>query len=147
MNSPAHVGLGAIAGPLVGVSLTVQAQRQPTLPEVFGWFTGGIVGAKLPDLLEPAYCPRHRNFCHSACLLAADLALLKSPTLQGWIQSLLNKAAEHRSRSMADPENAFQYAVYAVLCEFLAGLLPALFGGYASHLLADSTTPCGIPFI
>ena len=147
MKAKAHALIGAGAGSITGFTLALRANREPTFPEVCGWVAGGISGAKLPDLLEPAHCPNHRKFCHSGSVLAADLAFLQSQTLQSWIQALHDKAAEHRSRSLSDPENALVYSICALLCEFLAGVLPALFGGYASHLLADSTTPCGIPFI
>ena|SRR5882672_6639188 len=147
MNAKAHALIGAGAGSLTGWTLAIKANREPTLPEICGWIVGGIGGAKLPDLLEPAYCPRHRKFCHSGCVLAIDLAFLQSQMLENWIQALHDKADEHRARSLSDPENALIYCLSAILCEFLAGVLPALFGGYASHLLADSTTPCGIPII
>lgn len=90
MNGHAHFVGGVIAGPVTGLLLT-QANRQPTLPEIGGWFFGLITGAKAPDLLEPAYCPRHRELCHSFSVLLLDLAFLQSESLQNLIQFLTAK--------------------------------------------------------
>ena len=147
MNGPAHVLGGMVAGPTTGFVLARRANRQPTLAEIGGWFAGGIAGAKTPDLLEPAYCPRHREVCHSASVLAIDIALLQSQTLENCIKYLHEKAADYRRRSEADPDTSLWYSLLALLCEFAAGVLPSFLGGYASHLILDSTTPCGLPVI
>jgi membrane-bound metal-dependent hydrolase YbcI (DUF457 family) len=146
MNGDAHTASGLAAGIAAG-DTRARAKREPTLPEICGWAAGGVCGAKIPDVLEPAYCPSHRKFCHSGCTLGLNLLALQSKTLESWIQSLHRKAAEQRLRSQSDPQNAFLYSIGAILYEFLAGVLPALLAGYASHLIADSTTPCGIPLI
>jgi len=147
MNGKAHTAIGVGAGIAAGYALALRSNRQPTLPEMFGWAVGGILGAKVPDLLEPAYCPAHRKFCHSGCALLLNLLALQSETLESWIQSLHEKAGEQRMRSLSEPENALFYSISAILYEFVAGALPGLIAGYASHLIADSTTPCGIPLV
>ncbi|MFH0955318.1 MAG: metal-dependent hydrolase [Candidatus Micrarchaeota archaeon] len=77
---------------------------------------GGAIGL-LPDLLEPATNPTHRNFFHSALALGTGTygtyKVLQNP--------LLN-------------QNQKQF-------------LLALFAGYASHLLADATTARSIPLL
>jgi hypothetical protein len=134
MNGTAHMLGGAIGGPIAGAALSVQANRQPTFAEVCGWLAAGIGGAKLPDLLEPAYCPRH-------------LVLLQSKFLQDCIETLRNNAEEHHRLAQSDPNGPGLHRVWAYLLEFLAGVLPGLLGGYASHLILDSTTPCGLPLV
>ena len=147
MNGNAHLIGGALSGPVTGAVLAKRSNRQPTLPEIGGWLLGGIAGAKTPDLLEPAYCPRHREVCHSVSVLALDVALLQSRPLENWIQSFHRKAADYRRRSQLEPGNAFLFSLLALLFELLAGLLPGFLGGYASHLILDSTTPCGLPVL
>jgi len=95
MNGTAHMLGGAIGGPIAGAALSVQAKRQPTFAEACGWITAGIGGAKLPDLLEPAYWPRHRKFCHSGCVLALDFVLLLTESIQDSIATLRINAQEH----------------------------------------------------
>lgn len=147
MNGKAHILGGAIGGPIAGAALSIQANRHPTFAEACGWVTSGIAGAKLPDLLEPAYCPRHRRFCHSTCVLAADLVVLQSKFLQDCIEALRTTAQEHHARAHSDPNGSGLHEVWGYLLEFLAGVLPGLLGGYASHLILDSTTPCGLPLV
>ena len=147
MNGRGHMLGGAIGGPITGAALSVQANRQPTFAEACGWLAGGIGGAKLPDLLEPAYCPQHRRFCHSTCVLAADFVLLQSGFLQDWIETLGSNAEGHHRLAESDPNGAGLRKVWAYLLEFLAGVLPGLLGGYASHLILDSTTPFGLPLV
>ena len=145
MNGREHTLAGVIAGPTTGIGLAIKANRAVSGPELFGWVVGGISGSKLPDLLEPADCPRHRKFAHSGTLLAADLALIQSRTLESWIVWLKVKAAEYRRLAQLNPESALWRSIVAGFFEFLAGVLPALLGGYASHLVCDATTPFGIP--
>jgi membrane-bound metal-dependent hydrolase YbcI (DUF457 family) len=145
MNGKAHRLAGVIAGPATGIGLAIKANRPVSGPEVFGWVAGGIGGAKLPDLLEPAVCPGHRKFAHSGTLLAANLAFLQSQTLESWIQLLKSKAAANRLQAQLDPQSALLHSIIAGFLEFLAGVLPAVLGGYASHLFCDATTPFGIP--
>jgi hypothetical protein len=78
-------------------------------------------------------------------VLAADLAFLQSSTLEGWIEWLKNKAGEYQMKAQLQPQADFWPSLLAGLLEFFAGVLPALLGGYASHLVCDATTPFGIP--
>ena len=145
MNGKGHTVVGAVAGPVTGLGLAKRADRQVSGLEACGWVLGGIGGSKLPDLFEPAYCPHHRKFAHSGTVLAADLTFLSSETLESWVQKLKSKAVELRSQAALNPEYAIWSSLLAGLCEILAGVVPALFGGYASHLICDATTPFGIP--
>jgi membrane-bound metal-dependent hydrolase YbcI (DUF457 family) len=145
MNGREHRLVGAFAGPAAGLGLAIRANRSVSGLEVCGWVAGGVGGSKLPDIFEPAHCPRHRKFAHSGTVLAADLAFLQSETLEGWIEWLKNKAAEYRTQAQLQPQADFWPSLLAGLLEFFAGVLPALLGGYASHLVCDATTPFGIP--
>jgi inner membrane protein len=145
MNGKAHATIGLFAGPATGLTLAIEANRSPTLAEICGWAAGGLGGAKLPDILEPAVHPGHRKFCHSGTILAADLAFLQSATLKSWIQWLHDESANQRTKASLDPDFAILHSIAALILEFLAGVLPAVAAGYASHLIANFTTPCGIP--
>ena len=145
MNGKAHATIGLFAGSATGLALSIEANRRPTVAEVCGWAAGGLGGAKLPDILEPAIHPGHRKFCHSGTVLAADPAFLQSATIRSWIQWLHNEAAKQRTKALVNPDNAILHSIAALILEFLAGVLPAIPAGYASHLIADCTTPFGIP--
>ena len=145
MNGKEHRLGGMLAGPATGIGLAVKANRSVSALEACGWVVGGIGGAKLPDLIEPAEHPSHRKFAHSGTVLAANLAFLQSQTLESWIRWLKAKAAEHQLQAQLDPQSALWHSIIAGFLEFLAGVLPAVLGGYASHLICDATTPFGIP--
>lgn len=140
MNGKAHTTFGVGAGCAARIGLSLRANRQVTLPEVCGWLAGGAAGARLPDLIEPAIHPCHRKFAHSGTVLVTNLAFLQGPTLESWIQSLRSKAATHRLQAQVDPQSALLHCIIAGLLEFLAGALPGVLGGYASHLVCDATT-------
>jgi membrane-bound metal-dependent hydrolase YbcI (DUF457 family) len=65
MNGKEHRLGGMLAGPATGIGLAIRANRSVSALEACGWVAGGIGGAKLPDLLEPAVHPGHRKFAHS----------------------------------------------------------------------------------
>ena len=115
-NGPTHIaasGLGVFAtqeyleeGEITGKSLAA----------------GGLAAltARLPDILEPAYHPNHRQFFHS--LTCAGLLVGGMYHLYKW-----------------ETEDEFE--------KFLrfAGLVAG--GSYLIHLLCDSRTPKGLPII
>lgn len=80
----------------------------------------GALGAKLPDMLEPALHPNHRQFFHSVSFLAAMSAGLYK--VYKW-----------------SPDDPLEKLIRGVL----------LLGGvaYASHLLCDATTPKSLPLV
>ncbi len=82
MNGREHLIAGVVAGPLVGGLLAGCANRQASFAECCGWIAGGLIGSKVPDLLESAYCPHHRRFCHSGCVFALNVAAVQSHKLQ-----------------------------------------------------------------
>lgn len=76
----------------------------------------GCIAASVPDLLEPATSPNHRNVFHS--IAAVSLII--------WLVYKVEN-------SQIDPE--------------LNSMLSSAGLGYVSHLLADSTTPKGLPIL
>lgn len=79
-----------------------------------------ILGAVLPDLIEPPRNRRHRKFFHSLLFLALLLLFLN----QIYLNLLTSEPVDE---------------VTAVL--FFAG------AGYASHLVLDALTPAGLPVV
>ena len=124
MNGKAHTLGGIVGGPTAGIALSIQANRKPTFVEACGWVTAGIGGAKVPDILEPAFCPRHREFCHSGTVLVIDLAALQSQTIQNWIEQLHNKASEYHQLAQDNPDRStdlFALGLFLrILCRRLA---------------------------
>lgn len=117
-NAAAHSG-GGLA---VGIAASFLDQNPPEERFTLGSILTGsaLFGAKLPDILEPAHHPNHRQFYHSIVVLVA--ALGGATLLWRW-----------------RPETADGRRIRAALF--------GLSAGYCSHLGMDMTTPKGLPLI
>lgn len=85
--------------------------------EFLGSGAVGALAAMIPDVLEPATNPNHREFFHSYVLLITTLTTelhILDKVQANYLLKLLSLAAA---------------------------------GGYSSHLLADSCTPEGLPLL
>lgn len=121
-NARAHRKIGVVAGALAAGCST---RREPTpalLVEVLAGALGGLLTARLPDIIEPPTCPRHRGVGHahypSALLFAA--ALKRVPQ---W-QARLRAAAASEVRSVRDAASDQDRAA----CLMRAGLYHAASG-------------------
>jgi membrane-bound metal-dependent hydrolase YbcI (DUF457 family) len=112
---------------------------------------GGALGAKIPDILEPAKGRYHRDFAHSflgaAIVIKTGGDLLRH--IDGW-------ASERAAKARADAEAAYASGdtfgwllstVARLFFEALVGLTTGLLGGYLSHLALDFFTPDSIPLL
>jgi membrane-bound metal-dependent hydrolase YbcI (DUF457 family) len=77
-------------------------------------------GSVMPDVLEPARDWAHRGFCHSRRVMKFTAEIFAVTALVGLFQMFIHDL-------------------------FLVYLASGFFLGYAVHLLADSTTPAGLP--
>jgi len=114
-NAHAMIGAGVGVGVLVIYKLV--KDQKPSFGEFIAAAIGGAAFGLLPDLLEPATDPNHRQFFHSY----AAAGLISWANLKVWQNPiLLEKDKLHFTLASA---------------------------GYLSHLLADSGTPKGVPII
>jgi len=118
MRRQVHLVIGAIAYFVYTFPLYLLL-RLPGDLMLAGLFAA-LLGSVLPDALEPARTWSHRGFGHSRRAMRFSL----------WAFALTG--------------------VLGLLRSFVPGLSPSyilscFFLGYALHLLADSTTPAGIP--
>ena len=112
-----HLAVGAITG--LSIALIDNKKHKlihnPIVAPALGAFFG-----KLPDIIEPAFHPNHRQFFHSALTFSAiGIGLYKA---YNW-----------------EPETGFD--------EIVRGLTLIAGFSYLSHLVCDSTTPKGLPLI
>ncbi|GGZ04032.1 MULTISPECIES: metal-dependent hydrolase [Shewanella] len=116
-NAQTHMLVGA------GVSVTTTLLDRNKHPVSHHIAIAPVIGAlmgKLPDILEPACHPNHRQFFHGVTVLT----LLTAGLVKAYRWS---------------PEEPFE--------KFIRGLM--LIGGvaYLSHLICDASTPKGLPFL
>ena len=116
-NGKTHMLVGAGVG--LGVALIDKDKHQISHNPAFGAFIGAISG-KLPDIIEPALNPNHRQFFHSYTVMTASIAAILK--VYKW-----------------SPDKNFE--------KLIRGFV--LIGGcaYLSHLICDSTTPKGLPLV
>ena len=113
-----HELIGAFAG---GALATLN--KDEANPHAVNVVTGAVIGkyaARLPDMLEPASHPNHRNFLHSWVFLGA---------LGVGMYNLIKWK----------PEEGYEKLLK--WCALIAG------AAYASHLLRDSITAKGLPLV
>lgn len=116
-NAKTHMLVGA------GVGLTAALLDNNKHPVSHNVVVASAVGAfmgRLPDILEPALHPNHRQFFHGMTVLT----LLSTGLLKAYHWS---------------PEEPFE--------KFLRGLMLIGGGAYLSHLICDASTPKGLPLV
>ena len=117
-NAVKHAKIGAVAGGAAALVVARRWERKLDAGEI-GVCTGlGMLAAGIPDLLEPAVSPRHRQTAHSILVLAVILLLV------GWYCTRDTEQEKEFTKMMAAAAGA----------------------GYLSHLLADAFTPAGLPW-
>lgn len=165
MNHQAHRNIG-IGTSLLGAGVTIAVRRQrlaeanqpgtwlellSALSRAFGAALGGAFGAALPDLIEPAVSPNHRKGFHSAlvALPAATSSSAATYAAIGLLEPQLDSARAQIDAKCArgDFMGALIDTVKLLLVEAMLGAAPALPVGYTTHLLADATTPKGLPWL
>ncbi|TET22720.1 MAG: metal-dependent hydrolase [Candidatus Stahlbacteria bacterium] len=108
MKMKDHIIIGAVAGCGIYILDRLNKEKEIKFSKLLLCGAAGATIALLPDILEPATNPRHRQLFHSLVSLGFTLSgifVSKKP------------------------------------------LTKASFAGYTSHLLADLTTPMGLPFL
>lgn len=112
-----HLVVGAITG--LSIALIDNEKHglihNPVVAPALGAFFG-----KLPDVIEPAFHPNHRQFFHSTLTFSAiGLGTYK----------------------------AYQWEAETGFEKILRGVMLIAGCSYLSHLVCDSTTPKGLPLI
>lgn len=118
MNAAQHRISAAVA--LAAVGASIAPSEQDRLPHSAVGCVGGYCLGTLPDLIEPATSPHHRQFFHGL-LFAAALGY-------GIYRAYKWEPATSRDK-------------------FIRGLILIGGGAYLVHLTLDATTPRSLPII
>ncbi len=148
-NADTHIPVGVASGAVMAITRVPSgADGYQATIETLGGMLGGLIGAKMPDIIDPATCPNHRGFGHGMfnALTAGKLYLKKLPQ---WQAEFREKANSYEAMAQAEQDGFKRFLLVAksILCLAIAGLLAGLFAGYASHLALDFTTPKGLPLL
>ena len=149
-NRRTHDIVGGVVGGAAAAAAALNANQplEYILLEALGGAIVGVAGSRLPDLIEPATSPHHRQTFHSAGTAISVSAVTFAAQAQ-WAPRLRERAAEYERFSTAatDPFTSFGWWLLSVLCRIGAGAIAGLGGGYVSHLGCDALTPMGIPLL
>lgn len=119
MRAAAHAVIGGAASAAVVLAIKAHYPHARLPHPAFAGVVGAIA-ACLPDFLEPATHPGHRQLCHSVAFAAFIVVTQKA--VYEW-----------------RPETRTQ--------EVLRDLILSIGLGYLSHLAADATTATGVPLL
>jgi membrane-bound metal-dependent hydrolase YbcI (DUF457 family) len=143
-----HTVVGAVAGGTYALVCAPKNQKPlNNLAEVVGGALGGVVGSRLPDVLEPAIHSFHRSTFHSvatAGTITYGMAQ-KQVSPADALRKLADEAAQRAAILKANGQPALQDELLELLLHVAAGVVSGLPAGYVSHLACDMTTPRSIP--
>lgn len=117
MNSNEHFIVGGIVSFIASCVIQKQIHGNINFGKSFCYSLIGGCVALLPDILEPATNPNHRDFCHSGTVGVSSVILINR------VKNNSNLPTEQK--------------------EFFISMISA----YDSHLVLDSQTPKGLPLI
>lgn len=145
-NRNTHIGIALFA------QLGLEMVRQSDLAgddrfwDVVGAALGATCGGVLPDVLEPALSPDHRQFAHGMLPTAAVAWFGKGKHREG-CEALYAWAKSAPIPGEAAQADSGQNDTPRWLRFVIAGFFRALPVGYVSHLIADAATPRGLPVL
>jgi inner membrane protein len=143
-----HSAVGAVAGGLAALATARSENGWSFVAELAGGVVGGVHGARLPDILEPALHSHHRKFFHS--MIAATggtyVSVKHGPTPAAWLRQ---RAVELKERAAAESDPLRRLLVFlaAMACHFAIGYLVGGAAGYGSHLALDAASPRSLPVL
>lgn len=138
-----HLGIAVLAQFAVEVLRPSHLAADDRFWDVVGACLGASCGGVLPDILEPALTPNHRQFAHGIIPAAAAAHFGRGAHREG-CDSLYAWAHE------ACPPGgvgARQDLIPRWLRFVIAGFFRGVPVGYLSHLVADYGTPCCLPLV
>ena len=143
-NKSQHLGIALFA------QLTIEALKPSTLEgddrfwDVVGACLGASFGGVLPDILEPALSPNHRQFAHGIIPAAAAAHFGRGAHCEGCdsLYAWAHEATRPPVGAGVTADSAPRWLRFVI-----AGFFRGVPVGYLSHLVADFATPRCLPLI
>lgn len=152
-NAATHKTLGAVTG-LAATHYCVTPLLHPEEEEngkptllLTGLAAGGL-GGRIPDLLDPPIHPNHRGFCHSvlAGCVAVGGAIVTVKALN-FLYKQAHQTPTTRTRPKRTGASGAKSLGISLQQAAIGAALLAVLVAIASHLIADSGTPDGLPLV
>ena len=148
-NREVHVAAGIVCGGALAAICAEDQTPSQFVMETLGGLTGGYVGGRLPDILEPATSPRHREIAHSVVTGGSMIHLGRCQLLK-WQQGCRKQADLARDRRREQMTGSLRELGFQLLEMFwraFAGAIAGFLAGYVSHLVLDAVTPLSIRLV
>lgn len=145
-NRRTHGVVGALTGGTVAAVRVSNAATPDFAAEMIGGIIGGWIGGVLPDVIEPATSPNHRQLAHSV-LAGGVLSLARVAEWQAGCRRSASAVAQRALLLPVGSPERGDAELAAAAWRLAAGILIGLVVGYASHLALDACTPRGLPLI
>lgn len=147
-NRKTHDTAGALSGAGYGAYRARNQEPAKLAFAAIGGALGGLAGSKVPDILEPANSPNHRDTCHS--VLVSGLIVRHAPGMcKDWEEFWWQEADRLKALRLQTKNSLEEFL--CVLGEgvsmLMAGVLPGLCAGYVSHVALDSGSKKSIPLV
>lgn len=151
-NFKTHLVAGVGSAAAVAVVTIEDVPGDMRLFYSVGLAAGGALGGTLPDKLEPALHPHHRQVFHSLTVLAGlgHQALASGSYMANGVRSWQEEAARLRAaRCVSIPHSSewqrlfWREALYYAVIGFVRGGL----AGYCTHLVLDASTSFSLPLL
>lgn len=117
MNVKNHAILGLVSGGVIGLLMCECLKNFDLIGTITFILSGCVIGAVIPDILEPPVAWNHRDFFHSQRMLYGLSGIFSILLLSWYLWYYLPPV----------------YLVFGVV------------SGYLSHLVSDATTRAGLP--
>ena len=141
-----HEFAGVSLGLLTALVRSRQLPSECQLAEAAGGMFGGWLGGVLPDVIEPATSPNHRQFAHSLAA-GAGVSLAWFADAQATCREQAAAYAGRANMTELSEADRSHARLMMLLWHFVAGAAVAFVVGYGSHLALDAMTSKGIPLI
>ncbi len=148
-NARTHTRFGMTVGGVTAYAMVPkEAPTYQRAIETLGGLLGGYWGARLPDIIDPATSPNHRDIAHGLGT-ALVMGKLYMDRLPEWQASFRAKAEHYKVMAEAEQDGlkAVFLAIVSGFCFAIAGALAGLSLGFGSHLVLDFATPRCLPLV
>ena len=139
-----HVGIALFTQLAVEVLKPSSLEGDDRFWDIVGACLGASFGGVLPDILEPALTPNHRQFAHGIIPAAAAAHFGKCAHREGCdlLYAWAHQAPLLSAGVGAPPDSVPRWLRFAI-----AGFFRGVPVGYLSHLVADFGTPSCLPLV
>jgi len=141
-NKEVHAPVGGALG-LLAVASIPKKWDGPYVIEAMGGVLGGIIGSKLPDVVDLATSPRHRGKAHSLLSLGAGKVVVAGVLcrIASGIEETCTLIEQYNTYGNEIPQ---ELVARMVFLRASYGFVLGVGFGWLSHLVLDACTPDGL---